>query len=100
MKKSTKCVEGSEEYQDVWAALEDDPGEAANLRARSALMSEIEVIIRKNAWTQAEAAVHCGVSQPRINQLLRGHISKFSLDALVKIVTSLGRKVRIEVEAA
>lgn len=100
MKKSLKCADTGEEFHDVWAALEDDPREAANLRARSALMSEIEIIIHKNAWTQAEAAVHCGVSQPRINQLLRGHISKFSLDALVKIVTSLGRKIRIEVEAA
>jgi hypothetical protein len=40
------------------------------------------------------------VSQFRIRELTYGRISKFSLDALVKIAASLGRGVRIEVEAA
>ena len=46
------------------------------------------------------AAERCGVTQPRINELLRGRVSRFSLDALVNIATALGRRVRVEVEAA
>ncbi|KVP14762.1 hypothetical protein WJ85_13590 [Burkholderia ubonensis] len=89
-----------ETYKSVWDAIEDTPEEAANLRARSDLMMQITAIIKENDWKQAEAAAHCGVTQPRVNDLLRGRISRFSLDALVNIATALGRRVHIELEAA
>ncbi len=63
-------------------------------------MMRIEAIVKKNGWTQAEAAKRCGVTQPRINDLLRGRISRFSLDALVNIASALGRKVRMSLEDA
>jgi len=84
----------------VWDALADTPEQAANLRARAELMRKIAGIVKKNRWTQAEAAKRCGITQPRINDLLRGRVSRFSLDALVNIATSLGRRVRVEIEAA
>jgi predicted XRE-type DNA-binding protein len=87
-------------YADVWDALENSPQKAANLRLRSDLMLEITRSIKNHGWTQAEAAHHCGISQPRINDLLRGKISKFSLDALVNISTAMGQKVKIFVETA
>ena len=37
---------------------------------------------------------------PRMNDLLRGKISKFSLDALVDVATALGCRVRMELRAA
>jgi predicted XRE-type DNA-binding protein len=49
---------------------------------------------------KAEAARQCGVTQPRINDLLRGRISKFSVDALVNIASRLGRKVTVRLDAA
>jgi predicted XRE-type DNA-binding protein len=89
-----------EEFENVLDALADSPEEAANLSARSDLMIQISSIIEKNGWTQAEAAKRCGVSQPRISDLLRGRISRFSVDALVNIAAALGRKVRVQLEAA
>jgi len=89
-----------QQFESVWDALADTPEEAANLRARAELMQQIEAIIKKEKWTQAVAAAKCGVTQPRISDLLRGRVSLFSLDALVNIATALGRKVRVEVEAA
>jgi predicted XRE-type DNA-binding protein len=56
--------------------------------------------LKKYDWTQAEAARRCGVTQPRINDLLRGRVSRFSLDALVNIATALGCRVRVDLEAA
>jgi predicted XRE-type DNA-binding protein len=88
------------EYSSVWDAVADTPEEAANLRARAELMQQIEAIVKAGGWTQVEAAKRCGVTQPRMNDLLRGRVSRFSLDALVNMVTALGRKVRLEVEAA
>ena len=89
-----------EEFANVWDALADTPEEAANLTLRSELMDEIETIIKKNGWTQKEAAKRCGVTQPRINDLLRGRITRFSLDALVNIASALGRKVRVRFDDA
>lgn len=90
----------SAEYASVWDAIADTPEEAANLRARAELMQQIEAIVSAAGWTQVEAARRCGVTQPRMNDLLRGRVSRFSLDALVNMVTALGRRVRFEVEAA
>lgn len=89
-----------ETYASVWEAIADTPEEAANLRVRSDLMREITAIVSESGWTQVEAAKRCGVTQPRINDLLRGRISRFSLDALVNIATALGRRVHVELEAA
>lgn len=83
----------------VWDVISDTPEEAANLRARADLMQEITAIIKGNKWTQADAARRCGVTQPRINDLMRGRISRFSLDALVNIAAKLGH-VHIELRAA
>ncbi|MDB5766591.1 MAG: transcriptional regulator, family [Collimonas fungivorans] len=89
-----------ESYASVWDAIADSPEQAANLRARSELMQKIADIVKQNAWTQTEAASHCGISQPRVNDLLRGRVSRFSLDALVNIATALGRRVHVELEVA
>jgi predicted XRE-type DNA-binding protein len=35
-----------------------------------------------------------------MNYLLRGRVARFSLDALVNIATALGRRVRVDLEAA
>jgi predicted XRE-type DNA-binding protein len=87
-----------EEFENVWDALADTPEEAANLTLRSDLMMKIETIIKESGWTQAEAAKRCGVTQPRINDLLRGRIARFSLDALVNIASALGRKVTVSLD--
>ena len=89
-----------ESYASVWDALADTPEEAANLRARAELMQQIAAIVEENGWTQVEAANQCGVTQPRMNDLLRGRVSRFSLDALVNIATAIGRRVHVELEAA
>ena len=89
-----------ETYASVWDALADTPQEAANLKVRSELMSQITALIRERGWTQVEAARRCGVTQPRLNDLVRGRLSRFSLDALVNIAAALGGRVHVGLEAA
>ena len=89
-----------ETYASVWDAIADTPEQAANLRARAELMQQIAAIVKEGGWTQAEAATRCGVTQPRMNDLLRGRVSRFSLDALVNIATAIGRRVHLELEVA
>src|ERR1019366_6133828 len=65
-----------ESYASVWDAIADTPEEAANLRVRAALMQKIGTRLKKHDWTQAEAASRCGVTQPRIDDLIRGRVSR------------------------
>ncbi len=90
----------SESFDSIWDAIADTPGQAANLRARAELMQQIAAFIKRKGWTQVTAASHCGVTQPRMNDLLRGRVSRFSLDALVNISTALGCRVRVDLVAA
>ena len=96
----TRQIDTTQTFASVWDAIADTPEEAANLRVRSELMNKITDLIEENGWTQTEAAQHCNVTQPRISDLLRGRISRFSLDALVNIATKLGKHVHVVLEAA
>lgn len=89
-----------QELNSVWDALESDPGVAENLKLRSGLMIGISELLRTRGWTQTVAAKHCGIAQPRLNDLLRGKIDRFSLDALVNIAAALGLRVRMTIHAA
>jgi predicted XRE-type DNA-binding protein len=84
----------------VFEQLDFDPAEAESLRLRAELMRAIEAHVTKSGLSQAEAAKTLGVSQPRLNDLLRGRIGKFSLDALVKMLAATGRKVQLTVRKA
>jgi predicted XRE-type DNA-binding protein len=90
----------SQRFTSVWDAIAATPSEAEHLRARAGLMREIAAIVEAEGWTQVQAAERCGISQPRVNDLLRGRISRFSLDALVDIAAALGQRVHVELEPA
>jgi predicted XRE-type DNA-binding protein len=87
----------SETYSNVWDALTDTPEEAENMKLRSALMLKIRNWVNAHEWTQAVAAKKLGITQPRLNDLLKGRISKFSLDALVNIAAAAGLHVQVEI---
>lgn len=74
----------------VFYDIADTPEEAANLTARSLLMIAIEERIKQHGWTQTEAAEILHVTQPRVSDLMNGKLHKFSLDALVNMLPSVG----------
>ena len=73
-------------------------GEAENLLLRSELMSQVREVAR--GYTQQEAAKILGITQPRLNQLLKGKISLFSLDALVNMLAKAGLRVSMKLKKA
>ncbi len=89
-----------ERYEDVWDALEATPEVAADMRLRSDLMIRVQRQVAAWGMTQTAAAGRLGITQPRLNDLLRGKISKFSLGALVDLAARAGLQVRVEVERA
>jgi predicted XRE-type DNA-binding protein len=84
-------------FDSVWEAIEDSPTEAANMKARSDLVMAIREVIESVKVTQAaEAAKWLGVTQPRMNDLVRGRIDKFSLDALMELAAQVGLSVCVK----
>jgi len=84
----------------IWLDLGRPREEAENLKLRSNLMIEITKLIRGGHMTQARAARLFGVSQPRISDLTRGKIARFSVDGLVAMLSHAGMRVSIEVHPA
>jgi predicted XRE-type DNA-binding protein len=87
-------------FDNVWDALEDSPAEAANMSMRSSLLIAIEQQVRGWNTTQADAARRLGITQPRLNDLLRGRITNFSLDTLINLAGQAGLSVRLEIDRA
>ncbi len=89
-----------ETYENVWDALADTEQEAANLKARSALLYEIRKAVRRWDIPQDAVAKRLGLTRPRTNDLLRGKLAKFSLDALVNIAAAAHLDIEIRVREA
>jgi predicted XRE-type DNA-binding protein len=67
------------------------------MKLRSNLVFAIREVVESWKDTQAEAAKRLGVTQPRMNDLLRGRIDKFSIDALMKLAAQAGLSVHVKV---
>jgi predicted XRE-type DNA-binding protein len=97
---NVKSTDQDKRFKSVWDAIEDTPGEAAHMKARSELMVAITQHIRKHALTQAEAAKLFGVTQPRVSDLMRGKIDLFSIDTLVQMLATAGMRVEMKLKKA
>ena len=86
-----------EYFESVWDAIEPDKAVAANLKARAEVMIAIQETVKSWRITQAAAAKRLNITQPRLNDLLRGHIDKFSLDALLNLAPLADVTVKVEV---
>jgi predicted XRE-type DNA-binding protein len=84
-------------FDSVWDAIEASPTAAANMKARADLMIALHQTIDGWSLSQAAAAKRLRLTQPRLNDLLRGRITKFSLDALMTLATRAGLAVRVEI---
>jgi len=71
-----------------------DPATAEYLRIRAELMITIEKEIVARGLTQTKAASLFGVSQPRVSDLARGKIDRFSIDTLVAMLGHAGISVQ------
>ncbi|MDR6914459.1 putative XRE-type DNA-binding protein [Pseudomonas sp. 3296] len=89
----------NERATSVWDALVDTPEEAENLRVRSQLMRAITRVVKAWDVSQTEAASRLHVTQPRLNDLLKGKIDKFSLDALVNMLAGANLELEVSIHS-
>ncbi len=71
-----------------------DPEES---RLRADLARQIVRLIRKRGMRQTDVAEMLGVDQAKVSKLVRGRISGFTSDRLLRFLRALGCRVRIEV---
>jgi predicted XRE-type DNA-binding protein len=74
--------------------FEHAKAECMTIHTGLALALEEEIKARK--LTQVAAAKALGITQPRVNDLLRRRYARFSIDALIEYLSRLGVQVRIE----
>jgi predicted XRE-type DNA-binding protein len=86
-----------QEFESVWDAIEETPALAANMKARSDVMIAIQKVVESWNLIQADAARKLSITQPRLNDLLRGRIQKFSLEALMALAGNAGLVVKVDV---
>lgn len=84
----------------IFVDLGFSKAEAENLKLRAELMVRIDSFYRQSGMTQAAAAKMLGLTQPRLNALLKGRLGQFSLDALVNIASRAGLNVRLVIRRA
>ncbi len=89
-----KITKGS---ANIFEDLDFDIQESQNLLLRSQTMIALLEWFNASGLTQAVAAKTLGITQPRLNQLLKGKIEIFSLDALVNMATSAGMRVGLSI---
>lgn len=89
-----KVIQGR---NNVFEDLGFEPEEALNLKIRADLMLNIKRFIQSQGWTQKQAALFFGETQPRISDLMNGDIERFSIDKLVMLLAQVGMDVRLEV---
>ena len=72
--------------------------EAENLKIRAELMTRLSKLIQTRGLAQAQAAKLFSVSQPRVSDLMRGKIDRFSIDTLVAMLGHAGVEVSLVVK--
>jgi predicted XRE-type DNA-binding protein len=81
----------------VFADIGFSPAEAAELTAKSRLITAIGETIERRKLTQQGAARRCGTDQPTLSKVLRGRMESVTIDRLTAWLMALGRTVEIRV---
>lgn len=68
--------------------------------AKAELAHKITVLIREKGLTQVETAKLLRVDQPKVSALIRGRLTGFSLERLMRFLLLLGQDIKITVSAS
>ncbi|MQA92430.1 MAG: helix-turn-helix domain-containing protein [Gemmatimonas sp.] len=87
------------EVHDSSGNVFDDMGmrDAEEHLAKAELARIIRKSIRDRGLTQAEAAELLGAAQPDVSELVRGKLSRFSMERLERYLNALDMEIRIQV---
>lgn len=72
-----------------------EEGKATVKLLKSKLVNKIDSVIKLKRLKQEDAAAIMGINQPKVSALLRGKLSGFSLERLVRFLTALDVEVDV-----
>ncbi|MDM8567842.1 XRE family transcriptional regulator [Candidatus Halobeggiatoa sp. HSG11] len=85
------------ENDNIFEDLGFEPREATKLKIKAQLMCQISEWIKDKNLKQEEASYLLHVSRPRISDVMRGKLGKFTIDALVDMLEKTGKHVTVQV---
>jgi predicted XRE-type DNA-binding protein len=83
----------------VYLDLGFAPAEAESLLMRTQLTHALDRLVKERKLTQTQAGRLFGVSQPRVSDVIRGRIERFTIDALVEMLARAGVRLEIVTKA-
>jgi predicted XRE-type DNA-binding protein len=83
--------------EELACALGLPPGEAKEWQVQHALLKRLKEIVAGQNITHAEIAKRAGTSRTRVTAILNGGIEHVSSDLLIRILASLGYRVKVSV---
>jgi predicted XRE-type DNA-binding protein len=89
-------IEYTDSGGNVFADL--DIADAEDALAKAELARAIGTLIAERRLTQVQAAVLLGIDQPKVSALLRGRLTDFSLDRLLRFLLALDQDVEIVIK--
>jgi predicted XRE-type DNA-binding protein len=84
--------------QNLFELFSSDPVEVNMKALKAKLAVALVAMIRAKQWNQATASERLRVTQPRISNLFRGKLEKFSVDALLEMFVRVGYKVEADLD--
>lgn len=66
--------------------------------AKAEIARQVNRILVARKLSQAEAGVILGIAQPRVSDLIRGRLGRFSLDKLIDFAKRSGNDVEIRIK--
>jgi predicted XRE-type DNA-binding protein len=82
--------------QNLFEMFTADPVEYNMKHLKVQLFAALIKLIREKGWSQTEAAQQLNVSSPRMSNLFKGYLEKFSIDALLEMLVRIGYKLEAD----
>ncbi len=90
----------TESCGNIFKDLGFSPELSDKLSIKSCLMAAVESYISEKGLTQEQASKVMGVARSRVSDAVRGKVDKFTIDALVDMLSRAGVSVAVTVEHA
>lgn len=78
--------------QNLYELFSEDPVEYNMKSLKAKLAITLVELIRDRKWNQAAAAQQLNITQPRMSNLFKGKLERFSIDALMEMIVRAGYK--------
>jgi predicted XRE-type DNA-binding protein len=72
--------------------------DADDMLLKAQMLVVLQRLIRAEKLTQVSAAKRLGISQPDLSHLLRGRLRGYSIERLMRMLTSFGQDVEIVIK--